>query len=82
MPDGTIPFVTFTGVTVNAPPLQEVPVMLFMKGAGLTVIANVAAAPLPHELFPVTDNVPDVAFDAKLSVTDSVDPLIVTFVPV
>ena len=45
VPDGTIPFVTFTGVTVKAPPPQAVAVMALTTGLGFTVTVTVNVEP-------------------------------------
>ena len=49
MPDGTIPFVTFTGVTVKAPPPQTVAVRGLITGAGLTTtVTSLETTADPH----------------------------------
>src|ERR1043166_1782730 len=49
VPTGTIPFVTFNGVTVNVAPLQIVVVKLFIDGLGFTVTVTVNVDPV-HEI--------------------------------
>ena len=46
MPVGTTPLVTFTGVTVNALPLQIAAVMAVIADLGLTVIVTVNGVPV------------------------------------
>ena len=53
-----------------------------MKGVSPTVMAFVAAVPLPQELLAVTERVPEVAFEAKLTVAALVvPPLMVQLLP-
>src|SRR5450759_567947 len=45
MPEGTVPSVIFTGVTVNVPPLHIAATNGFIAGLGLTVTVTVNDAP-------------------------------------
>jgi hypothetical protein len=46
VPDGTIPFVLLTGVTVNVEPLQTEEVIAFIAGVGFTVTVTVNVLPV------------------------------------
>jgi hypothetical protein len=77
VPAGTIPLVTFTGVTENAVPPQTVAVMLVTAGLGFTVTVTVKVEPtqLPNATDPVGVTV-YVAVTAALVVLVSVPPML------
>ena len=50
VPPGTIPFVTFTGVTLKNTPLHVVLVIALTDGVGLTVTVTVNVAFAPHSI--------------------------------
>jgi hypothetical protein len=54
VPTGTIPLVTFTGVTENAVPPQTVAVMLVTAGFGFKVTVTVKVEPVQLPDFGVT----------------------------
>jgi hypothetical protein len=61
VPVGTVPLVISTGVTVKAPPLHIIDVILVMIGAGLTVTLTDSLSVQPLASVTVTSYVPDMA---------------------
>ena len=87
VPAGTIPFVTFTGVTLKNTPLHETPVIALITADGFTFTVNENTAPvqLPDNgvtryvavlvIFVVLPKSPLIPFDADACVTPPVMPV-------